>query len=55
MTDTLILESKNTGNAWVRVKNRLEATLSGSGDVYYKGFPMLDTLSTSTGKFINDN
>lgn len=55
MTDSVIANMNGTGNAYLRVKNHLKADLSNKGDLYYKGFPFVDSNVTSSGKLINDN
>lgn len=44
-----------SGSAQVRAINALDAEISGSGDVSYKGFPSLFTDITGTGTLINAN
>jgi len=42
----------SSGSATIRVRDRLRANLSSSGDVHYVGNPMVDAKTTSSGKVV---
>ena len=46
------IEASHTGSATVRVSERLEASISGSGSVYYYGDPMVESLITGSGSVV---
>jgi hypothetical protein len=43
----------DSGSATVRVQDRLQATINGSGDVYYIGAPTVESRITGSGEVIN--
>jgi len=44
-----------SGSAKVKVEDYLNATISGSGDVYYRGNPETESHITGSGRLIDDN
>lgn len=44
-----------TGNAEVNVKDNLDASIEGSGSIYYKGNPHIQNSVSGSGKLINAN
>lgn len=55
MTQDAIVKSTSSGNMYIRVKNTIRGTLSGSGNLYYKRNPIITVIESSTGMVINDN
>lgn len=49
---TADLTLTGTGDATVRVANRLKVVLSGTGSVYYEGSPSADFTCTGTGRIV---
>jgi len=49
-----IVDISGTGSCEVTVQDHLEVTIEGSGDVFYKGHPLLDIDVTGTGT-VNDS
>lgn len=41
-----------SGNSYLKVSNALSGKISGSGSIYYKGDPLLDVISTGSGKIV---
>ncbi len=55
-TDTAFVRSTGSGHQQIWVDKYLDATLSGSGNIYYRGYPnLISTLTSGSGKVINDN
>ena len=48
-------EEHACGDAEVRVANRLDVRISGSGDVFYKGQPEINDIITGSGDVIDAN
>lgn len=51
-SDSAAVKISSSGDAYVYVKQRLDARLSGSGSVYYSGDPMINSRETSSGDLI---
>ena len=47
-----IVDVSRTGSATVRVSERLQATISGSGSVYYYGDPFVESSITGQGRVV---
>lgn len=54
-TESAILRITGSGSAEVFVATDLDAIITGSGDVYYKGQPSVNTNITGSGSVINAN
>lgn len=54
-SDTTTVNSTTSGNAFVNAEFRLYAIINGSGNISYKGFPIIDSTITGTGILINAN
>ncbi|WP_165864928.1 head GIN domain-containing protein [Rufibacter latericius] len=55
-SDTAKVISSGSGYQQIWVDKVFDATVSGSGNVYYRGFPnLVSTLLTGSGRVINDN
>ncbi|GGK81822.1 head GIN domain-containing protein [Rufibacter glacialis] len=55
-TDTAKAISTGSGHQHIWVTKVLDATVSGSGNIYYRGHPSsLTTYSSGSGKILNDN
>lgn len=54
-TDFVDVRIEGSGSAEVIVDNDLDVIISGSGDVYYKGHPVISSLITGSGKLIDAN
>lgn len=46
------VEISGSGDARIAVQDRLKASMSGSGNVYYTGSPLVDSRSSGSGKLI---
>jgi hypothetical protein len=55
LTDTTVIVLEGIGNAEVTAFDHLNATIAGSGSVYYKGNPSISTTITGTGQVIDAN
>ncbi len=55
LTDTTVIILEGAGNAEVTAFRRLDVTISGSGSVYYKGYPTINTVITGSGQVIDSN
>lgn len=55
LSDIADVHNSGSGSAEVTVDNDLDAFISGSGDVYYKGQPLISVQITGSGKLINAN
>lgn len=44
-----------SGESKVRASYTLKATIEGSGDTYYKGYPSIDVVKNGSGRVINNN
>jgi len=55
VTDTTIVDHRGVGSVYSFVNALLKASLSGTGNIYYKGDPIVDEHITGTGKVINAN
>ncbi|WP_205503878.1 head GIN domain-containing protein [Rufibacter psychrotolerans] len=54
--DTATVFSSGSGHQQIWVNRALDATLSGSGNIYYRGYPnLISSLTSGSGKVINDN
>lgn len=47
--------SSGSGSSSVYVSNELEAKVSGSGSIFYKGNPLIDETDTGSGNIVNAN
>jgi hypothetical protein len=54
-TDTAMLSIISSGNAQVRVQHILTAGITGSGDVFYKGAPIINRSGSGSGEIKNAN
>ncbi|MBK8505612.1 MAG: DUF2807 domain-containing protein [Saprospiraceae bacterium] len=54
-TQTANITISGSGNAEVTVIEHLEVRSSGSGDVYYRGNPVIDSRLSGSGRVIDDN
>ncbi len=54
-TDTAVLNIISSGNAQVRVLHVLSASITGSGDIFYKGAPILNRTGSGSGELKNAN
>ncbi len=46
------IKLEGSGDAYLSVQNSLTGSLSGSGDIYYRGAPEVDIIVTGTGEVI---
>lgn len=53
--DTCYVNLTGTGSCKVRVNSLLDAIITGTGDVYYQGYPEIITRITGLGKIISAN
>jgi len=44
-----------SGDAQVMVSDNLKVSVKGSGDLYFRGYPLLDVVDTGSGSVKNDN
>jgi len=49
---TVLLSACSTGSATIWVRDQLQANLSSSGDLRYRGDPTMETTTSSTGEVI---
>jgi len=54
-TERAEIKLTGSGSAKVKVADYLNATISGSGDVYYRGNPETEAHITGSGRLIDDN
>jgi len=54
-TETSSLSIAGLGDAYVTVANKLVVVISGQGNVYYKGNPVVESSITGTGNVIDAN
>lgn len=54
VTDTCTILSNSVGDIEVNVRDYLNATINNIGNVYYQGFPAIDTSGTGPGLLIPD-
>jgi hypothetical protein len=54
-TDHTVIDLAGLAECEVTANERLEVTIAGSGNVYYKGNPQIDSNITGTGEIINSN
>lgn len=54
-TNNVEVITSGSGLAQVQVSGQLNVTLSGAGDVYYKGNPVIIASVSGSGQVINDN
>ena len=52
---TCTINITGKGNCEVNVKNELIVTITGEGDIYYKGHPTFDTSVSGVGRLIDAN
>ena len=55
VTEDVDLVSTSTGDAEIWVENTLTVRMSGTGDVRYRGQPIIDSQITGTGELIDAN
>jgi hypothetical protein len=53
--DTTFAHLSSIGDARVSVNDRLSVTIAGSGSLYYRGYPDIDSVITGTGSIVDDN
>ncbi len=53
--DEASIRISGSGGAKVWAESKLNASVSGSGDVYYKGNPTIDQRIDGAGKIVNSN
>ncbi|TAE12627.1 MAG: hypothetical protein EAZ95_12170 [Bacteroidetes bacterium] len=46
---------EGSGDGEVTVSDNLKVSLKGSGDLYFRGYPLLDVIDNGSGDVINDN
>ncbi len=54
-TNESTIEITGSGDCQVRVSDELDVIIRGSGNVRYKGNPLVSTTITGSGRLINDN
>jgi len=54
-TQEVVLVSTSTGDAEIRVAQRLEVTMTSTGDVRYKGTPQIISNISGTGGLVDEN
>lgn len=52
LTEQATITASGSGDAEVTVTKNIKATLKGSGNVYYKGNPVIDAITSSSGRMI---
>ena len=55
ISDTAVVDISGTGNLELTVEEYLNVFISGTGDVYYRGYPTVDSNITGTGRLIDAN
>ena len=53
LTESSDISISGTGNAEISVKDHLKADISGSGNIYYRGYPSIDSRIIGTGRLIH--
>ncbi len=54
-TQEVVLVSRGTGDAEIRVAQRLEVRMTSTGDVMYKGNPQIISTISGTGDLVDEN
>jgi len=54
-TDECYIIVPGSGDSYVHVNDKLDVNISGSGTVYYKGFPAITEQITGAGSIVNSN
>jgi hypothetical protein len=54
-SDTCLVVSTASGNTQVFARKKLTANLSGSGNVYFKGSPLIEVSRTGSGRLLEGN